>query len=65
MYVNDLFIVTGLSHIKKLKEQLASRFKMKVLGHPMLFLGIELDQQPDYLFLMQLHYLKGSWNSLT
>ena len=57
VYVDDLFIAGELSNITELKEQLASRFKMKDLGKLSLFLGMQLDQQPDCLLLTQSHYL--------
>lgn len=58
VYVDDLFIAGDLSKIKELKEQLASRFKMKDLGKLSLFLGMQLDQQSDCLFFTQSHYLE-------
>ena len=58
VYVDDLFIAGELSKIKELKEQLASCFKMKDLGKLSLFVGMQLDQQSDCLFLTQSHYLE-------
>jgi hypothetical protein len=57
VYVDDLFI-TGLPlQIAEIKSQLSGRFKMKDLGHLSLFLGMEVIQKRDSLFLSQSQYL--------
>jgi hypothetical protein len=57
VYVDDLFI-TGLPlQIAEIKSQLSSRFRMKDLGHLSLFLGMEVVQKRDSLFLSQSQYL--------
>lgn len=58
VYVDDLFIAGELSKIKEVKEQLSLQFKMKDLGRLSLFLGMQLVQRDNYLFLTQRHYLR-------
>ena len=57
LYVDDL-IITGNNeaHIKQVKEELKARFKMIDLGTLHYYLGVEVSQHPNQIFLSQTKY---------
>ena len=59
VYVDDL-IVTGLSKeaIKTFKVEMKKRFKMSDLGSLSSYLGLEVRQYEDYVFLYQHAYAR-------
>lgn len=58
VYVNDLHIVgPKLSLIKKLKAQLASKFKTTDLGPTAYYLGMEVFQKDDAIIVTQTVYI--------
>lgn len=58
MYVNDLHIVdSNLSLIKKLKAELASKFKTTDLGPTAHYLGMEVSREDDTITVMQTVYI--------
>ena len=54
VYVADL-LTTGNneSHIESKKKELKKIFEMTYLGHPRYYLGIEVTQNPKYIFITQ------------
>ena len=59
VYVDDL-IITGddVEEIFRTKENLSVRFQMKELGQLKHFLGLEVDQTKEWIFLCQQKYAK-------
>jgi hypothetical protein len=57
LYVDDL-IITGNNeaHIKQVKEELKAGFKMTDLGTLHYYLGVEISQHPNQIFLSQTKY---------
>lgn len=51
VYVDDLFITGSSPHIIETKDKLSRQFKMKDLGSLSLFLGMEVIQKGDFVFL--------------
>ena len=56
LYVDDLFLTGAEKLIEWCKQQLASEFKMKDLGLMHYFLGLEVWQHEDEIFLSQGRY---------
>jgi hypothetical protein len=56
LYVDDLFLTSVENLIDECKKTLASEFEMKDLGIMHHFLGLELWQRPDKIFLNQAKY---------
>ena len=62
IYVDDL-LITGEDHlIAKCKQDLAAEFDMKDLGLLHYFLGLEVCQKEDYIFLNQGKYTQDILN---
>jgi hypothetical protein len=57
LYVDDLFLTVTESLIVECKYTLASKFEMKNLGMMHYFLGLELWQRTDEIFLSQGKYI--------
>ena len=56
LYVDDL-LITGHDHlIERCKQDLIAEFEMKDLGLPHYFLGLEVCQKKDHIFLNQGNY---------
>ena len=51
LYVDDLFLIGDEELIAKTKKKLATEFKMKDLGMMHYFLGLEVWQSPNDIFL--------------
>jgi hypothetical protein len=56
LYVDDLFLTGEENLIIECKKRLASEFEMKYLGLMHYFLGIEVWQSPERIFLNQGKY---------
>ena len=56
LYVDDLFLTGVEKLIERCKQQLASKFGMKYLGLMHYFLGLEVWQHEDKIFLSQGRY---------
>jgi hypothetical protein len=56
LYVDDLFLTGMRSSSQECKRKLASEFEMKDLGMMHYFLGLEVWQKPDEIFLLQGKY---------
>jgi hypothetical protein len=56
LYVDDLFLTGEEKFITECKKRLASEFKMKGLGLMHYFLGLEVWQSPERIFLNQGKY---------
>ena len=56
LYVDDLFFIGEDKSIIECKKRLATKFKMKDLGMMHYFLGLEVWQHPDEIFLNQGKY---------
>jgi hypothetical protein len=56
LYVDDLFLTGNEKLITECKRKLASEFEMKDLGMMHYFLGLEVWQKPDEIFLSQGKY---------
>ena len=56
LYVDDLFLTGEDKPIIECKKKLVAKFKMKDLGMMHYFLGIEVWQYPDEIFLNQGKY---------
>ena len=57
LYVDDLVIIgNNEAHIKQVKEELKERFKMTDLGTLHYYLGVEISQHPNQIFLSQTKY---------
>jgi hypothetical protein len=56
LYVDDLFLTGEEKLITKCKKKLASKFEMKDLGLMHYFLGLEVWQSPERIFLNQGKY---------
>jgi hypothetical protein len=56
LYVDDLFLTGDEKLITECKRKLASEFEMKDLGMMHYFLGLEVWQKPDEIFLCQGKY---------
>ena len=62
IYVDDLILAgTSIKELEQLKEALSSKYKMKVLGEPKMFLGMEIrrDRDRKLSYLSQRAYVKG------
>jgi hypothetical protein len=57
LYVDDLFLTGDEKLIVGCKRELASEFKMKDLGLMHYFLGLEVWQRSDEIFLSQGKYI--------
>jgi hypothetical protein len=57
LYVDDLFLIGNDNLIAECKSKLASEFEMKYLGMMHYFLGLEVWQKPDEIFLSQGKYV--------
>ena len=55
-YVNDLFLTVNEKQISECKKKLATEFKMKYLGLMYYFIGLEVWQSPEGIFLNQGKY---------
>ena len=53
LYVDDLFLTGNEKQIKDCKKKLAEEFKMKVIGLMHYFLGLEVWQIPEGIFLIR------------
>ena len=51
LYVDDLFLTRNEKHIIESKKKLAEEFKMKDIGLMHYFLGLEVWQSPERIFL--------------
>ena len=56
LYVDDLFLAGDEKNITQCKKDLTSKFEMKDLGLLHYFLGLEIWQRPDGIFLSQGKY---------
>ena len=56
LYVDDLFLTGNERQISDCKKKLAAEFEMKDLGLMHYFLGIEVWQSPEGIFLNQGKY---------
>jgi len=57
LYVDDLIIIgNNEAHIKQVKEELKAGFKMTDLGTLHYYLGVEVSQHPNQIFLIQTNY---------
>jgi hypothetical protein len=56
MYVDDLFLTREEKLITECKKKLAAEFEMKDLGLMHYFLGLEVWQSPERIFLNQGKY---------
>jgi hypothetical protein len=56
LYVDDLFLTREENLIIECKKKLASKFEMKDLGLMHYFLGLEVWQSPERIFLNQGKY---------
>ena len=56
MYVDELFLTVEENLITECKKKLASGFDMKYLGLMHYFLGLEVWQSPERIFLNQRKY---------
>ena len=56
LYVDDLLITSDDKLIEKCKQDLIAEFEMKDLGLLHYFLGLEVNQKKDYIFLHQGKY---------
>jgi hypothetical protein len=57
LYVDDLIIIGNNEvHIKQVKEELQAGFKMAYLGTLHYYLGVEVTQHPNHIFLIQTKY---------
>jgi hypothetical protein len=56
LYVNDLFLTREENLITKCKEKLSAEFEMKYIGSMHYFLGLEVWQSPEKIFLNQWKY---------
>ena len=62
VYVDDLIVITKTPEtMKKIKDSLAARFKMKDLGKLHYFLGISIEHDKDggYLWMHQRQYIQS------
>jgi hypothetical protein len=57
LYVDDLFLTGEEKFIAECKKRLASKFEMKDLGLMHYFLGLEIWQSPERIFLNQGEYM--------
>jgi hypothetical protein len=57
LYVDDLFLTGDEKIIAKSDKKLATKFKMKELGMMHYFLGLEVWQKLDQIFLNQRKYI--------
>jgi hypothetical protein len=57
LYVDDLFLTGDENLITECKRNLAYEFEMKDLGMMHYFLGLEVWQKPDEIFLCQGKYV--------
>jgi hypothetical protein len=57
VYVDDLFLTEEENIIIKCKKKIASEFEMKNLGLTHYFLGLEVWQSPERIFLNQGKYV--------
>ena len=56
LYVNDLFLIGNEKQISECKKKLAAKFEMKDLGLMHYFLGLEVWQSLEGIFLNQGKY---------
>ena len=56
LYVDDLFLTGNEKHIAYCKKKLDEEFKMKAIGFMYYFLGLEVWQSPEGIFLNQVMY---------
>ena len=56
LYVDDLFLTREEHHIAQCKRELTSKFEMKDLGPMHCFLGLDVWQRQDEIFLSQGNY---------
>ncbi len=56
LYVDDLFLIGNDKRISEWKEKLTAEFEMKDLGMMHYFLGLEVWQSPEGIFLNQGKY---------
>ena len=61
-YVDDLFLTSSEPLMIECKRELAFEFKMKDLGLMHYFLGLEVWQRPDEIFLSQGKYVVKFFN---
>jgi hypothetical protein len=57
LYMDDLFLIIEEKLITECKKKLASEFEMKDLGLMHYFLGLEVWQSPERIFLNQGKYV--------
>jgi hypothetical protein len=58
VYVDDLLITGNKeSYIASIKKELKKIFEMTYLGHLHYYLGIEVNQNPKYIFISQKKYV--------
>ena len=62
LYVDDLFLTGKEMLISECKKKLAIEFEMKGLGTMHYFLGLEVWQFPDKIFLNQGKYTVEIWD---
>lgn len=59
VYVDDLLVTgTKVSIIEEFKDQMSNRFEMSNLGKLSYYLGIEVEQEKNYIELRQTYYAK-------
>jgi hypothetical protein len=58
VHVDDILITgNNESHIASIKKELKKGFEMKYLGHLHNYLGIEVIQNPKYIFISHEKYI--------
>jgi hypothetical protein len=57
LYLDDLFLIGAKNLITECKRKLATKFEMKDLGMMHYFLGLEVWQRSDGIFLNQGKYV--------
>ena len=57
VYVDDLIVIGSRTEdVKNFKEQMKEAFEMSDLGSLSMYLGIEIDQRPECIYLSQKGY---------
>jgi hypothetical protein len=63
VYVDDMFITwNNENYIASIKKELKKGFEMTYLGHLHYYLGIEVIQNPKYIFISQKKYIGELFN---
>lgn len=58
MYIDDILLIgPSLKHITEVKDYLHSLFTIKDIGEAKYFLGVEIAETPQGIFLAQTKYI--------